>query len=163
MKALFLLVTFLMSFQSFGQVLKEIRFKDNFFNNPVFSIGEEKVSRPTVYQLMKDFPLEQKDFDEGMTQMRIGTTLKLVSFVVPTIGLGYYLGNIDEPNSWKVPLVTSFMGLILAPVGQAFRRKGYNRVNNSIYRYNYQVTNRANPSEVSFSFSPSGPGIILNF
>lgn len=159
MKALSLLFLMVMANFAFGQ---EIRFRDNFFNNPVFFVEGEKVSRGSVSQLMKEYPIEKKDFDEGLNQMVIGTSLKVAAFGVLSGGLVYYLANIDEPNSWQVPLITSATALVLSQVGHSLRKKGYNRVNSSIYRYNYLISNEDN-AKLSLVLTGGGPSLVYRF
>ena len=162
MKAFPLLFLLLVVQGSFAQSASEIRMRDNFLNNPRFLIGTEKVSRETVSRLLSADQDVSRDFDQGMIQLRTGSILKITTAGLILGGLVYGLVREDDPDAWKVTVITSALAIPVGFVGTSLRKKGYNRVNSSIYRYNYLQT-LPPTAELKMGLTRNGAGLSFYF
>lgn len=162
MKAIPLFFLLVMVQASFAQSASEIRMRDNFFNNPKFLIGTEKVSRETVSRLLSADQDVSRDFDQGMIQLRTGSILKITTVGLLLGGLAYGLVREDDPDAWKVTVITTTLAMPVGFLGTSLRKKGYNRVNSSLYRYNYLQT-LPPTAKLKMGFTRNGAGLSLYF
>ncbi|GAB2476341.1 hypothetical protein [Algoriphagus taiwanensis] len=152
---------FLLAVCASAQGQNPIQIRENFFNNPKFFSRGQELSSAQVSEMLVPFAQEKRDFDEGIKQMKTGSGLKIVSFATLAVGLGVLFANADDPYAWRIPLITSFASVGLGFTGFSLRKKGYNRINSSIYRYNYQ--NNIPPPSASLGWTGNGLGLSFKF
>lgn len=168
MKTIFLWVVFFWTGSLFfSQAIAQqgaVLIQENFLNQNSFFVNGKEIDLVEMENYLALYPDIQKKFMKGTSQMNGGLLLLVAGASIPAGGLVYFLINHHDPNSWKVPMYTSFISLPLSGLGHFFRVFGKRNVNQSIQTFNVLHTAPGSRSpEVAFGLGQYGLGLTLRF
>lgn len=139
MKYLLLFLLGLSSFHTFAQQSTQISFRENFFNNYIYSQNGEKINSTEVKQAISDYPETLKKFLTGQRNMRIGSGMKVATTVLLTAGMIFFIADNYSIRSRNVFIATSTAGVVMGFIAPGIREEGKRNVSDAIQEYNYQI------------------------
>lgn len=160
-----LLFTFI--FLGFEFTLKAqgtVTFQENFFNNNRYKIDGREAKSDEVAVLMVKFENSQKEFVEGVKQMKIGSELRILSVAGLASGLIYGLTNSNDPNALETYFLISIPSAVMGVIGNGIRQRGKQRVETGIAEYNFMKEQvLIYPKQLSLQVMQGGLGLVYKF
>lgn len=141
-----------------------VTFQENFFNNNRYKIDSREVKPDEVALLMVKFENSQKEFVEGVKQMRIGSGLRILSLAGLAGGLIYGLTNANDPNALETYFLISIPSAVMGVIGNGIRQRGKQRVETGIAEYNFMKGQELiYPKQLSLQVKSGRLGLVYKF